>query len=48
MAPREWAPNGYMDLDHDDLEDETLDAEIQAEQKKGAPPEEGLFLQGRW
>jgi hypothetical protein len=37
-----------MDLDLDDFEDGSLYAEIQADQIKGAPPEEGLFLKGRW
>jgi hypothetical protein len=43
-----WAANGYMDLDLDDFEDSSLYAEIQTDQMKGAPVEEGLFLQGRW
>ena len=48
LSPRKWAPNGYLDLDLDDFEDHSLYAEIQTDQMKGAPPEEGLFLQGRW
>ena len=48
LSPRKWAPNGYLDLDLDDFEDGSLYEEIQADQMKGAPPEEGLFLRGRW
>jgi hypothetical protein len=48
LSPRKWAANGYMDLDLDDFEDSSLYAEIQTDQMKGAPVEEGLFLQGRW
>jgi hypothetical protein len=48
LSPRKWAANGYMDLDLDDFEDSSLYAEIQIDQMKGAPVEEGLFLQGRW
>jgi hypothetical protein len=48
LSPRKWTANGYMDLDLDDFEDSSLYAEIQTDQMKGAPVEEGLFLQGRW
>jgi hypothetical protein len=48
LSPRKWAPLGYMDLDLDDFEDNSLYAEMQTDQMKGAPAEEGLFLQGRW
>lgn len=48
LSPRKWAPSGYMDLDLDDFEDGSLLAEIQADQMKGAPVEDGLFLRGRW
>ena len=48
LAPRKWAPNGYLDLDLDDFEDGSLYAEIQTDQMKGAPVEDGLFLKGRW
>ena len=37
-----------MDSDLDDFEDGSLYAEIQTDQMKGAPPEEGLFLKGKW
>jgi hypothetical protein len=48
LSPRKWAPSGYVDLDLDDHEDNSLYGEIQTDQMKGAPVEEGLFLQGRW
>ena len=48
LSPRKWAPSGYIDLDLDDFEENSLYAKIQIDQMKGAPVEEGLFLQGRW
>lgn len=33
LSPRKWAPNGYLDLDIDDYQDELL-REIQGEQLK--------------
>lgn len=49
LAPRKWAPrSGYLDLDLDDFEEGTFFAEVQEDQMKGAPVEEGLFLRGRW
>ena len=48
LAPRKWASDGYLDLDLDDFEDGTFLADVQEDQMKGAPVEEGLFLKGRW
>jgi hypothetical protein len=48
LAPRKWAPSGYLDLDLDDFADGTFLARVQEDQMKGAPVEEGLFLEGRW
>jgi hypothetical protein len=48
LAPRKWAPSGYLDLELDDFGDATFLAEVQRDQMKGAPVEEGLFLRGRW
>lgn len=47
LSPKKWAEKGYLDLDVDDYESELL-REIQADQLKGAPVEEGLFLESRW
>lgn len=47
LSPRKWAPKGYLDLDIDDYHNELLQ-EIQADQLKGAPVEEGLHLPQRW
>ena len=47
LSPRKWAPKGYLDLDIDDYQSELLQ-EIQADQLKGAPVEEGLHLSQRW
>lgn len=48
LAPRKWAPNGYLDLDIDDYKGNELMEGIQADQLKGAPVEDGLFLPQRW
>jgi hypothetical protein len=49
LAPRKWAPeSGYLDLDLDDFGEGTFLEEVQGDQMKGAPVEEGLFLEGRW
>jgi NAD(P)-dependent dehydrogenase (short-subunit alcohol dehydrogenase family) len=48
LAPRKWAPSGYLDLDLDDFGDGTFLTEVQRDQMKGAPVDEGLFLRGRW
>lgn len=48
LAPRKWAPSGYLDLELDDFEERTFLAEVQEDQMRGAPVEEGLFLGGRW
>ena len=48
LAPRKWASGGYLDLDLDDFGEGTFLAEVQEDQMKGAPVEEGLFLKGRW
>lgn len=47
LSPKKWAPKGYLDLDIDDYDSELLQ-EIQADQLKGAPVEEGLHLSQRW
>lgn len=47
LSPRKWAPNGYLDFDIDDYQDDLLQ-EIQRDQLKGAPVEEGLHLGKRW
>lgn len=47
LSPRKWAPKGYLDLDLEDYQDDLLQ-EIQADQLKGAPVKEGLFLPQRW
>lgn len=47
LSPRKWAPKGYLDLDIDEYESELLQ-EIQTDQLKGAPVEDGLFLPERW
>jgi len=49
LAPREWAPgSGCLDLGLDDFGEGTFLAEVQRDQMRGAPVEEGLFLRGRW
>lgn len=48
MAPRKWAAEGYLDFEIDDYEGNELLEEIQRDQLKGAPVEEGLFLPQRW
>lgn len=47
LSPRKWAPKGYLDLDIDEYDSDLLQ-EIQADQLKGAPVEEGLHLGQRW
>ncbi|KAH7403838.1 hypothetical protein BKA64DRAFT_777550 [Cadophora sp. MPI-SDFR-AT-0126] len=44
LAPRKWAPNGFLDLDLDDYPGNELLQEIQWDQIKTNPPEKGLFL----
>jgi hypothetical protein len=49
LAPRKWAPeSGCLDLDLDDFAEGTFLEEVQRDQMRGAPVEEGLFLGGRW
>lgn len=48
LAPRKWAAEGYLDFEIDDYEGNELLEEIQRDQLKGAPVEEGLFLPQRW
>ncbi|OQU95919.1 hypothetical protein CLAIMM_02074 [Cladophialophora immunda] len=43
IAPRKWAPRGYVDLDLEDTEGTPLLKEIQAEQMHSEPVEAGLF-----
>lgn len=43
IAPRKWAPDGYVDLDIDDYSGNAMLQEIQAEQIASAPLELGLF-----
>ncbi|ETS75329.1 hypothetical protein PFICI_12273 [Pestalotiopsis fici W106-1] len=43
IAPKKWAPQGYIDLDIDDYSGNKLLQEIQAEQIAPAPVELGLF-----
>ena len=47
ISPRKWAPKGYLDLDIDEYKSELL-REIQADQLKGASPEAGLYMSGKW
>lgn len=44
VSARKWAPKGYLDLDVDDYPGNELIQEIQVDQMKAAPVEEGLFL----
>lgn len=43
VSARKWAPAGYLDLDVDDYPGNDLIQEIQVDQMKGTPVEEGLF-----
>lgn len=47
IAPRKWAPRGYMDLDLEDTEGTPLRKEIQIEQMYCEPVEAGLFPEVR-
>ena len=47
VSGKKWSSKGYIDLDIDEYH-ENLCAEIQADQVLGAPPDSGLFLEGRW
>lgn len=44
IAPRKWAPRGYIDLDVDDTEENDLRREIQHDQMLFGAVDEGLFL----
>ncbi|KAL4889425.1 hypothetical protein BDV59DRAFT_210346 [Aspergillus ambiguus] len=44
IAPRKWAPRGYMDLDLEHYPRGSLLDQIQADQVKSAPVELGLFI----
>lgn len=48
LAPRKWAAQGFLDLGIDDYDGDALLEEVQADQLKGAPVEEGLCLPQRW
>lgn len=43
VSARKWAPTGYLDLDVDDYPGNELIQEIQVDQMKAAPVEQGLF-----
>jgi NAD(P)-dependent dehydrogenase (short-subunit alcohol dehydrogenase family) len=43
IAARKWAAAGYMDLDLEDTEENELRKEIQFDQMRPAPAEDGLF-----
>lgn len=47
LSGKKWSSTGYLDLDIDDYH-ESLCKDIQADQLLGAPPEAGLYLDGRW
>jgi hypothetical protein len=47
LSGKKWSASGYMDLDIDDYHDD-LCKDIQVDQLAGAPPEEGLFWEGRF
>ncbi|KAK5064801.1 hypothetical protein LTR84_000635 [Exophiala bonariae] len=47
IAPRKWAPRGYMDLDLEDTEGTALLKEIQIEQMISEPVDSGLFPEVR-
>lgn len=47
LSARRWAPHGYLDLNLDDYSHDALIREIQADQVKSNPPENGLFRR-RW
>jgi NAD(P)-dependent dehydrogenase (short-subunit alcohol dehydrogenase family) len=44
VAARKWASRGYMDLDLEDTEENELRKEIQIDQMKGSPMNDGLFV----
>lgn len=44
VSARKWAPKGYLDLNLDDTESSEILNEIQRDQIRSAPVEEGLFL----
>lgn len=43
VSPRNWAPRGDFDLDHESYAGNDLSQRIQADQIKDAPVELGLF-----
>lgn len=47
VAPRKWAPRGYMDLDLENTEGTALLKEIQIEQMVSEPVDSGLFPEVR-
>lgn len=44
IAARKWARSGYMDLNLEDTEENELRKEIQFDQMRGNPVEDGLFV----
>ena len=44
VAARKWSGVGFVDLDLDDYPGNKLVQEIQVDQMRAAPAEEGLFL----
>lgn len=44
IAPRKWAPRGYLDLDLEEYPGNDLIQEIQVDQIKPAPVHLGAFL----
>ena len=47
LSGKKWSDSGYLDPDFDEYHDD-LCRQIQKDQLLGAPPEDGLFLEGRW
>jgi len=44
IAARKWASRGYIDLDLEETEKNELRREIQVDQMRGSPVEDGLFI----
>lgn len=44
LSARKWASRGFLDLDYDDYPGNELMQDIQRDQIKSAPIEEGLFV----
>jgi hypothetical protein len=47
LPGKKWSDSGYLDLDIDEYHDD-LCRDIQKDQLLRTPPEDGLFLKGRW